>query len=188
MVQYELNMLTELELSLITFLAQACITLLGFVSIFFIFRYKSIDSYIDNRRTVLRSLLKEDAKKNHSIEVRIQTVGRNQDKDLEYFIALGSHIDSVLFFVRDICKLDNWRNDLKKNAMFTIIFLGGLTLFNITIQLLSIRQALNPLYKQSIMAILFFLFALALFATLNLLYRSFGYGFARRNRSRMQIK
>ena len=170
----------NLHSEILLFLAQASITLMGFVSIFFIFRYKSLDAYVDNRRVVLRSLLRKRIQKEPEIEVRIETIGYRHEQDLEYFIALDENVDVVLFFVRELLKLAQWRRDLKRRAMLTLIFLTGWTILTLACRVYfwhypSTREAVD-------WAILILSggFALALLATLKLLYRSFGQRFIKR--------
>ncbi len=41
-------------------LFMASVTLAGFISIFLVFRYQTIDTYVDNRKPVIRELLKSE--------------------------------------------------------------------------------------------------------------------------------
>ena len=61
---------------ILLFLAESSITLFGFVSIFFIFRYQRIDTYIDNRKPALRLMLQKRIERDASILMRIETIGQ----------------------------------------------------------------------------------------------------------------
>lgn len=56
-------------------LFQASIALAGFIAIFIVFSYQTIDNRVDHRKDILRSLLCDQIKKVPYIAVRIQNIG-----------------------------------------------------------------------------------------------------------------
>ena len=62
------------------------IYMLGFISILMTFRYRTWDTYIDNRKTILRSILKTNNKEQESkILINIQKIGKYKpEKDIIY--------------------------------------------------------------------------------------------------------
>lgn len=59
-------------------LFSASIALLGFIAVFLVFRYKTIDTYADDRKATLRSLLEDQIKTDPYIVVIIQNIGKKQ--------------------------------------------------------------------------------------------------------------
>jgi hypothetical protein len=57
-------------------LFSASITLAGFIAVFLVFRYRQIDTYVDSRKDILRSLLKDKIKESSYVEVEIQEIGK----------------------------------------------------------------------------------------------------------------
>ena len=156
------------------------ITLLGFVSVFFIFRYQRIDTYIDNKRPVLRELLHDEIQENPEVLVRIESIGRARaDQDLQFFSQVVENHRAGLAFVVDIIKLAEWRQGLKRQAMYTILYLGGIVPVFVLAHLLAERVGVAET-TLSWGGLVIFLIGLGL--TLWLLYRSFGQGFTRRAR------
>jgi hypothetical protein len=90
---------------LILRLFQASITLAGFTSVFLIFRYRRIDAYIDNQKSVLRDLV--NWTHDPHVLVRIQNIGKKDkhppdQNDKDFF---GKDNEAVQRFVADILEL-----------------------------------------------------------------------------------
>jgi hypothetical protein len=85
-------------------LFQASITLAGFIAVFLVFRYRQIDTYVDSKKDILRSLLIKDIKKNSYVEVEIQEIGKEYSDS--YYVNLFSRFkkdkDTVTTFVNHI--------------------------------------------------------------------------------------
>ena len=67
-------------------LFSASVTLAGFVAVFLVFRYKTIDTYVDSAKDVLRSLLKDLIDEAPCILVIIQEIGKTPKESDPYFI------------------------------------------------------------------------------------------------------
>ncbi|MCB1326752.1 MAG: hypothetical protein H7A21_09525 [Spirochaetales bacterium] len=165
---------------ILLFLAESSITLFGFVSIFFIFRYQRIDTYIDNRKPALRLMLQKRIERDASILMRIETIGHNErDDDISYFSALAKDAEPVLFFVREVRKLHHWRAAIKRYGMLTILYLavlsGVMAATWLAIQLFEIGGVL----RVGLVVGGFALFVVGLILTFLFLYRSFGQHFLR---------
>jgi hypothetical protein len=57
-------------------LFSASIALAGFIAVFLVFRYNAIDTRVDSRKVILRSLLEDQIKTNPYIAVIIQEIGK----------------------------------------------------------------------------------------------------------------
>ena len=79
---YYLNMF-NFDIFPIDILLMASISLLGFVSVFVVFRYRTIDIYVDNKKYALRSLLNKEIEIEPMITVYIQNIGKEEDKTEE---------------------------------------------------------------------------------------------------------
>jgi hypothetical protein len=64
------------SMDIYTSLFSASIALGGFIAVFLVFRYNAIDTRVDNRKAILRSLLEDQIKINPYITVIIQDIGK----------------------------------------------------------------------------------------------------------------
>jgi|GEM_PF-1902669 len=82
-------------------LFSASITMAGFIAVFIVFRYQTIDTYVDERKSILRSLLANEINNDRSILVKIQDIGKRPGaEDRDCFS--GFHDERVDRFVNDI--------------------------------------------------------------------------------------
>jgi len=88
-------------------LFSASIAMAGFIAVFLVFRYQTIDIYVDNRKKVLRSLLKKEIKDNPYIAVEVQDIGKKPEVDyIKLFLQFTNKTNknAVSRFVDDILK------------------------------------------------------------------------------------
>lgn len=108
-------------------LFSASIALAGFIAVFLVFRYQTIDTYVDNRKPILRSLLESQIRRDAYIAVRIQDIGKKDPKeDTEFFHRFNK--PSVNKFVDDILDLRKRRNYTRNFGLGCISFWGILSL------------------------------------------------------------
>ncbi|MCB1174539.1 MAG: hypothetical protein KDK39_13295 [Leptospiraceae bacterium] len=162
------------------FLAQANITLFGFVAIFFIFRYKSLDAYIDNRYATLRDIFHAALEHHPHLELLLLALGSNRPTDVQELLEHAPHPETVRFFIHDISRLYQWRSALKGRAMWTLFYLACLTIAILCVLLFSGLLAYDPLLDSLTRAVMALCFTIGLGATLNLLYKSFGQSFSKK--------
>ena len=164
---------------LLVFLAQSTVTLFGFITVFFIFRYQRIDTYIDNRRPVLRALLKKRIRKSPEILRRIELLGRADPvSDMAFFRSVSKDDETVLFYVREILKLSEGRVEIKQRGLLTILYLG-LTSFLLWLARFGLHFGAGYLTGftgliSGVILVGFILFSLGIFLTLTFLYQAFG--------------
>lgn len=64
----------------------ASITMAGLVAIFLVYRYQTLDNYVDSRKILLQSILKKKIGNKHDVLLKIQEVGKeNYLDDIKYF-------------------------------------------------------------------------------------------------------
>lgn len=180
--QHRSRLCTPMDADILVILAQSSITLFGFVAVFFIFRYQRIDTYIDNRRPVLRKILRKKIRKTPDIHRRIELIGRNDPVgDLTFFRSVSRDDPTVVFYVREIIKLSDWRADIKRRGMLTIIYLGVLAFALLLGRLFLHFGGMTLGFDPKIPVILagFILFSTGLVLTISFLYLSFGQKFTR---------
>ena len=115
-------------------LFSASITLAGFIAVFLIFRYRQIDTYVDTRKSRIRSLLEKKIKKDPSIDVKIENIGKNpQDNDAEYFSQFNKEIEAVATFVNDILEYRRMRDSTVCRGLWSIGIWGVLSLIYLII-------------------------------------------------------
>jgi hypothetical protein len=110
-------------------LLRASITLLGFIAVFLVFRYRQIDTYVDSRKDILRSLLIKEIKKKSYIEVEIQEIGKEYSDS--YYVNLFSEFkqDTVTVFVKHILAYRKLRNNIVCLGLISISIWSLLALF-----------------------------------------------------------
>jgi len=111
-----------------TNLFSASIALAGFTAVFLVFRYQTIDTYVDNRKPLLRSLLETQIHRDPYIAVRIQDIGKNPKVDDAKFFSQFNN-PAVNKFVSDILDLRKRRNYTRNFGLACISFWGVLSLF-----------------------------------------------------------
>ena len=108
-------------------LFSASVALAGFIAVFLVFRYQTIDTYVDNRKPVLRSLLENEIRSDPSIVVKIQDIGKDPQVDEAEFSRFNS--EEVTKFVNDILILRKRRHLTVYLGLASIIIWGALSLF-----------------------------------------------------------
>jgi hypothetical protein len=59
-------------------LFSASIALAGFIAVFLVFRYRTIDTYVDNGKARIRSILEEQIRNDPRIDVIVQDIGKKE--------------------------------------------------------------------------------------------------------------
>jgi len=109
------------------YLFSASVALVGFTALFLVFRYQVIDIYVDNRKDILRSLLKDKIREESWLQVRIQDIGKDPyEDDFEYFNRFEDR--AVNKFVDDILKLRQRRKNILNFGLLLISLWGTLSL------------------------------------------------------------
>jgi hypothetical protein len=120
-------------------LFQASITLAGFIAVFLVFRYRQIDTYVDSRKDILRSLLKNEIKNNSYIEVEIQEIGKEHDHSYyeELFKENTVKENTVNVFVNHIFQYRKLRKCIVRLGLGSISAWGLLSLVFLLIHVIS---------------------------------------------------
>jgi len=104
------------------------ITLIGFVAVFLVFRYQTIDTHVDSRKPILRSLLETQIRSDPSIAIRIQDIGKDpQSNDAQFFSQFNN--EAVNRFVNDVIELRIRRVRIVRFGLKSITIWTGLSLF-----------------------------------------------------------
>lgn len=112
------------------YLFSASVAMAGFTALFLVFRYQILDTYVDNRKYIIRLLLKREIISNPWLQVKIQNIGKDpREDDIEYFNQLNK--SAVNWFVNDILKKRNFRNCVIKFGRLLIFLWGTLSLIYI---------------------------------------------------------
>jgi hypothetical protein len=129
-------------------LFSASIALAGFIAVFLVFRYKTIDTYVDNRKAILRSLLKDQIEKAPCIAVIIQEIGKKpQENDACSFCELinkelakekagelaNQTKKAVITFFNDILEYRRMRKRTVCRGLTSIVIWGALSLIYLLI-------------------------------------------------------
>ena len=109
-------------------LFRASISLIGFIAVFLIFRYRTIDTYVDNRKAILRSLLENNIQSEPMIARRVQNIGKDpQIGEGEFFSKFNNK--AVDEFVKDILEFRRQRTRIIRLGLISIIIWAGLSIF-----------------------------------------------------------
>ena len=114
----------------------ASVSLLGFISLFIIFRYRTIDTYIDNRKNALRLLLATEIQIKPIITVYIQSIGKikKETKKLTNLVKNPNKKNTVKIFANQIRDFRAKRERTISLGLISIIlwaYLSVSSLFNI---------------------------------------------------------
>ena len=129
-------------------LFSASITLAGFIAVFLVFRYRQIDTYVDARKDILISLLKEKIKKDPYIAAIIQDIGKKHETEdvRSFFNCINKRLvpinkelvylnkqtkEAVTELVNHILAYRRMRDEIVYLGLTSIGFWGGLSLFNL---------------------------------------------------------
>jgi len=113
-------------------LFSASIAMAGFIAVFLVFRYQTIDIYVDNRKKVLRSLLKKEIKDNPYIAVEVQDIGKKPEVDyIKLFLQFTNKTNknAVSRFVDDILKFRRRRTCTVYLGLSSIVIWALLSLY-----------------------------------------------------------
>jgi len=101
-------------------LFSASITLAGFIAVFLVFRYRQIDTYVDSRKDILRSLLKDKIKESSYVEVEIQEIGKEYSDWC--YVELFSRFknNTVTVFVKHILAYRKMRDNIVSIGLASI--------------------------------------------------------------------
>jgi len=119
-------------------LFSASITLAGFIAVFLVFRYRQIDTYVDSRKNILRSLLKNEIKEDSYIEEKIQEIGK--EHDYPYYVELfkeSKENKTVNVFVNHIFQYRKLRKRIVCLGLGSIFAWGLLSLVFLLIHVIS---------------------------------------------------
>jgi len=106
----------------------ASITIAGFIAVFLVFRYQTIDSYVDTRKPLLRSLLNENVLLDPQITLKIQDIGKGAEADeTTYFDQFQNQ--AVIRLVTDIWSLRRLRTKTVTFGLLSIGLWAGLSVF-----------------------------------------------------------
>jgi len=113
-------------------LFSASVALAGFVAVILVFRYQTIDTYVDNRKSILRSLLGHQIQADPHIEVEIQEIGKHRNADdPQLFQQFNSF--AVDRFVEEILEYRKRRTRIVSCGLTSITIWGILSLFYLSI-------------------------------------------------------
>jgi len=125
-------------------LFSASITLAGFIAVFLVFRYRTIDNYVDNGKARIRSILEEQIRNDPSIDIRIQDIGKERPEadDVRCFHDLINEVfinkdlanktkSAVEKFVKNIHYYRGLRDLIVRLGLASITLWVVLSLFNL---------------------------------------------------------
>jgi hypothetical protein len=180
-------------------LFQASITLLGFIAIFLVFRYRQIDTYVDSRKEILiSSLLIDEIKTAPYITVIIEDIGKKpQTKDADSFFELiNKELDkeklnnktkkeldkeklnkktkkeAIKKFFDDILEYRRMRDSTVCRGLWSIGIWGVLSLIYLLIHVLSPCLFNNIRCFDILLGIMVCLFIISMIFTLYFVYKS----------------
>ncbi len=95
---------------------------------FLIFRYQTMNDYVDNRKPLLRSLLKTQMEKNPYVMVRIKDIGKDsRANDVQFFSQFNN--EAVSRFVEDILEFRRKRAHIVLFGQTSIEIWAGLSVY-----------------------------------------------------------
>ncbi|MEA3312694.1 MAG: hypothetical protein U9Q76_10805 [candidate division WOR-3 bacterium] len=103
------------------------VSLAGFIAVFLIFQYTKIDTYVDNRKSVLRKMLETEAERNSTIYLFIQDIGKKPKVDYLKFFSRFKKA-GVTKFVNDILKFRKRRKYSVRMGLISIISWASLAM------------------------------------------------------------
>jgi uncharacterized membrane protein len=127
-------------------LFSASIALAGFIAVFLVFRYNTMDNRADIRKSRIRSLLKEEFKNDPFIDVKVQDIGKeSEEEDVCYFCEKLTNKEelanraknAVKRFVEDIHAYKRLRDLIVWLGLACISIWGALSLFYLIIHAIS---------------------------------------------------
>lgn len=113
------------------------ITLAGFIAVFLVFRYNANDIRVDNRKSRIRSLLKEEIKNDPSIDIRVQHIGKDPNVNDAWFFYQKFNNKAVDSFVNNILAYRRLRNLIVWLGLASIVIWGMLSLIYLIIYVIS---------------------------------------------------
>lgn len=107
-------------------LCSTAIAMAGLLLVFLSLRWTSMDNYVDNRKTMLRSLLATHTKASVLLP-RIQSIGKPGEDSVEFFGRF--RMEAVDEFVKDIIRMREMRKRVNTWGLILIAAWVGLGLF-----------------------------------------------------------
>ncbi len=142
-------------------LFSASVALAGFIAVFLVFRHQVIDTYVDNRKPILRILLESQIKIDKYLAVRIQNIGKEDPKaDIKFFSNFNDKAVNV--FVDDILKLREKRTQTVNLGVASILSWAILSLVYLAQYYFGICSSITIVFfgLSMILTLIFIIFSL----------------------------
>lgn len=113
------------------------LTLAGLIAVFMVFRYQTLNNYVDSRKSLLKDLMEEEIREDPEILVKIQEIGKEEHFDYtEYFNEKSK--DNIInktvnTFVKNILYYRDYRKVITCLGFATIVIWSLLALFYIVV-------------------------------------------------------